>query len=155
MPARDSLKEYLSDNGVWFEEQRHSLAYTAQEVANAEHVPGKFVAKVTMAKANGDLIMLVLPAPTRVDLQKVKAMLGREVRLATEDEFTVTFPDCEVGAMPPFGHLYGVPVYVERRLTDDDYIIFNEGTHTDTLKIRYADYERLVHPVVADFAATR
>ena len=155
MPARDSLKEYLSDNGVWFEEQRHPLAYTAQEVANAEHVPGKFVAKVTMAKANNDLIMLVLPAPTRVDLQKVKAMLGREVRLATEDEFTVAFPDCQVGAMPPLGHLYGVPVYVERRLTDDDYIIFNEGTHTDTLKIRYADYERLVHPVVADFAAMR
>jgi Ala-tRNA(Pro) deacylase len=155
MPAKDSLKEYLSHHGVWFEEQRHPLAYTAQEVANAEHVPGKFIAKVTMAKANGDLIMLVLPAPTRVDLQKVKAMLGREVRLATEDEFTAAFPDCEVGAMPPFGHLYGVPVYVERRLTDDDYIIFNEGTHTETLKIRYADYERLVHPVVADFAATR
>ena len=155
MSAKDSLKQYLSDNGVMFEEQHHSLAYTAQDVANVEHVPGKFVAKVTMAKANGDLIMLVLPAPTRVDFDKVKSVIGREVHLATESEFASAFPDCEVGAIPPFGHLYGVRVYVDRALTDDEYIIFNEGTHTDTLKIRYTDYERLEHPVVADFAAGR
>jgi Ala-tRNA(Pro) deacylase len=155
MLARDSLKKYLSENGVTFEEQHHSLAYTAQDVANAEHTPGKIVAKVTMAKANGELIMLVLPASNRVDFDKVKNIVGREVSLATESDFARVFPDCEIGAMPPFGHLYGLRVYVDRVLTDDEYIVFNEGTHTDTLKIRYGDYERLEHPVVADFAATR
>ena len=155
MSAKDSLKQYLSDKGVVFEEQHHSLVYTAQDVANVEHVPGKFVAKVTIAKTNGELIMLVLPAPTRVDFDKIKGLIGREVRLAAEPEFAQAFPDCEIGAMPPFGHLYGMPVYVERALTDDNYIIFNEGTHSDTLKIRYADYEQLEHPVVADFAARR
>jgi Ala-tRNA(Pro) deacylase len=155
MPARESLKQYLSDNGVTFEEHHHSLAYTAQAVANAEHTPGNIVAKVTIARADGELIMLVLPASRRVDFEKVNNILGREVSLATESEFADVFPDCETGAMPPFGHLYGLRVYVDRVLADDDYIIFNEGTHTDTLKIRYADYERLEHPVVAEFAAAR
>jgi Ala-tRNA(Pro) deacylase len=153
MLARESLKQYLSANGVSFEEQHHPLAYTAQGVANAEHAPGKVVAKVTIAKANGELIMLVLPASERVDFEKVKNIVGREVSLASESDFARAFPDCETGAMPPFGHLYGLRVYVDRVLAGDEHIIFNEGTHTDTLKIRYGDYERLEHPVVADFAA--
>jgi Ala-tRNA(Pro) deacylase len=155
MSARESLKQYLSDNGVTFEEHHHSVAYTAQDVANAEHTPGHIVAKVTIARADGELVMLVLPASKRVDFAKINNILGREVSLATESEFAGVFADCETGAMPPFGHLYGLTVYVDRALTDDDHIIFNEGTHTDTLKIRYADYERLEHPVVADFTATR
>ena len=155
MSAMDSLKKYLNDNGIQFEEHHHPVAYTAQDVANAEHVTAKSVAKVTMAKANGELVMLVLPACNRADFDKVRNILGREVCLATEAEFSQVFSDCEIGAMPPFGHFYGLRVYVDRTLTDDEHIIFNEGTHTDTLKIRYADYERLEHPVVADFAATR
>jgi Ala-tRNA(Pro) deacylase len=155
MPAKDSLKQYLSDNGVDFEEQHHRLAYTAQEVANAGHTPGKHVAKVTMTKTDGELIMLVLPACTRVNFDKLKNILGREAYLATESDFAHLFPDCEVGAMPPFGHFYGLRVYVDPVLADDEFIVFNDGTHTDTLKIRYADYERLEHPVLAEFASTR
>jgi Ala-tRNA(Pro) deacylase len=153
MSPRDSLQQYLTENRITFEEQHHALSYTAQGVANAEHTPGKDVAKVTIAKANGELIMLVLPASERVDFDKVKDIVGREVSLATESDFARVFPDCEIGAMPPFGHLYGLRVYVDRLLADDEHIIFNDGTHTDTLKIRYEDYERLEHPVVADFAA--
>ena len=100
--------------------------------------------------------MAVSPATVRTDLAKLKAALGaKEVRLASELEFTGLFPDCEVGAMPPFGNLYGVPVYVEASLTKDKEIVFNAGTHEDTIRIKYADYERLVLPKVFEFALGR
>ncbi len=153
MKCRDRLEGYLRENRVPFETQHHPRAVTAQEVAATEHVPGKIIAKTVMVLADGQMVMLTLPAPYQVDLEKSAAALGvKEVRLAEEDEFEDTFPDCEVGAMPPFGNLYGVPVYVEETLTEDEMIVFRSGTHTDTMSVSYADFERLVEPTVAEFA---
>ena len=153
MQCKDRLEAYLRDNKVPFQVQHHTLAYTAQEVAASEHVPGKLLAKVVMVFADGQLAMLALPAPHRVDVAKASAALGaKEVRLAHESEFAAAFPDCEVGAMPPFGNLYGVPVYVDEALAEDETIVFRAGTHTDTMSLRYADFERLVGPATAAFA---
>ncbi len=154
MRCRERLEEYLSSNGVSFELERHRLAYTAQQLAAAEHVSGKLVAKVVMALANGTLTMLVLPASSNVNLEKLKADLGaKELRLAREEEFATLFPDCEVGAMPPFGNLYGIPVYLDRTLARVPEITFPAGSHSESMRIRYADYERLVHPQLREFAA--
>jgi Ala-tRNA(Pro) deacylase len=151
--CRDRLERYLRENGVPFEVQHHPRVVTAQEVAAVEHVPGKMLAKVVMVLADGEMVMLALPALYRVDLEKVGAVLGaEEVRLADEEEFEGAFPDCEVGAMPLFGNLYGLPVYAEETLAEDETIFFRAGTHTDTMSVRYADFERLVEPTVAEFA---
>ena len=153
MTCQERLESYLRSSQVPFQLQHHPLAYTAQEVAAAKYVPGKLVAKVVMVQADGRPAMLALPAPLRVDLAQAATTLGaREVRLAEEEEFAGTFPDCEVRAMPPFGNLYGVPVYVDRALTEDEEIVFAAGTHTDTMRLRYADFARLVQPTVGAFA---
>ncbi len=150
MECRQRLERYLRENGVVFETRHHPRAVSAQEVAAAEHVPGRMLAKTVMVMADERLVMLVLPAPQQVDLGKTTAALGvKEARLADEAEFEGAFPDCEVGAMPPFGNLYGVPVYVEEALAEDEQIVFRAGTHTDTMSVRYADFEKLVTPVVA------
>jgi Ala-tRNA(Pro) deacylase len=147
------LQDYLRENRVPFEAQHHPRAVTAQEVAASEHIPGKMLAKTVMVLADGELVMLALPAPYQVDLEKAAAVLGvKEARLAREEEFEDTFPDCEVGAMPPFGNLYGVPVFVEETLAEDETIAFRSGTHTDTMSVSYADFERLVEPTIAEFA---
>jgi Ala-tRNA(Pro) deacylase len=115
--------------------------------------PGKMLAKVVTVLADGEMVMLTLAAPYQVDLEKVGKVLGaQEARLAEEEEFEGTFPDCEVGAMPPFGNLYDLSVYVEETLTEDETIFFRAGTHTDTMSVRYADFEQLVEPTVAAFA---
>ncbi len=156
MRCKDRLEAYLRDHGVPYQTQHHARAFTAQEVAASEHIPGKMLAKVVMVLADGELRMLALPATGRVDLRRAAEALGaREVRLADERDFASTFPDCELGAMPPFGNLYGVPVYVDRTLAEDETIVVQAGTHTDTLSLRYADFARLVEPTVADFAAAR
>jgi Ala-tRNA(Pro) deacylase len=153
MECRDRLKEYLRENGVPFEVQHHPRAITAQEVAATEHVPGKMLAKVVVVMVDGRMVMLSLPAPYQVDLEKVGKVLGaEEARLAEEEEFEGAFPDCEVGAMPPFGNLYGMPVYVEEALAEDETIFFRAGTHTDTMSVRYTDFEQLVEPTIAAFA---
>lgn len=153
MKCKERLETYLRENQVPYQVQHHPTAYTAQEVAAREHIPGRMLAKVVIVLADGKMTMLTLPAPCRVDFAKAAAVLGvKEVRLAREDEFAAAFPDCSVGAMPPFGNLYDLPVYVDRTLTDDETIVFQAGTHTDTMSIRYADFERLVKPRVADFA---
>ena len=153
MDCKERLEAFLRQNKIPFQVVHHPLAYTAQEVAAAEHVPGRMLAKVVMALADGKMVMLALPAPSRVDLTKAASMLGaKEVRLAHEEEFAAAFPDCEVGAMPPFGNLYDLPVFVDKALTEDEDIVFNAGTHTDTISMKYADYERLVKPAVGDFA---
>jgi Ala-tRNA(Pro) deacylase len=151
--CKDRLEGYLRENRVPFEAQHHPRVVTAQEVAASEHVPGKMLVKTVMVLADGKLTMLALPATYQVDLEKAAAALeAGEVRLAEEEEFEGTFPDCEVGAMPPFGNLYGVPVYVEKVLAEDETIVFRAGTHTDTMSVKYADFERLVEPTVSEFA---
>jgi len=151
--CKDRLEAYLREKQVPFEVRHHPVAYTAQEVAASEHVPGKMLAKTVMVLADGEMVMLALPAPYQVDMEKAgTALRAGEVRLAREEEFEGAFPDCEVGAMPPFGNLYDLPVYVEETLAEDETIVFRAGTHTDTMSVKYADFERLVEPSVAEFA---
>jgi len=151
--CKDKLAAYLRANHVPFETQHHRVAYTAQDVAASEHLPGQLMTKVVIAIADGALIMLVLPANHRADLAKVRAALGaRELWLAEEQDFARRFADCEIGAMPPFGNLYDLPVYVDVSLTEDPSIVFQAGTHTETMRIRYADFARLVKPTVLDIA---
>jgi Ala-tRNA(Pro) deacylase len=110
---------------------------------------------VVMASTDGDLIMLVLAASSVVDVAKVSEVLGKKARLASEGEFAPAFPDCAAGAMPPFGNLYDVPVYVDRALGRNERIVFQAGTHNVTMSVAYADFERLARPTVADIAMTR
>ncbi len=153
MECKERLVQYFRENGVPFQSMTHPQAFTAQEVAAAQHVPGKQVAKVVMARAGDKMVMLVLPASFRVNFRLLADVLKvREVHLASEEEFAALFPDCLAGAMPPFGNLYDIPVYVDISLTEDPEIVFQAGTHVDTMKIRYADYARLVKPQVAQFA---
>jgi Ala-tRNA(Pro) deacylase len=123
-----------------------------QEVAATLHEKGEHVAKVFIAAVDGKPIMLVLPAPAQVDLDKVRAALRvKEARRAREFEFAQLFADCDVGAMPPFGNLYQVPVYIDRTLVDEPYIVFQAGTHHTTMKIAMTDYQRLANPFIGDF----
>jgi Ala-tRNA(Pro) deacylase len=150
----ERLQAYLNDHGVPFEIQHHPLAYTAHETAASEHVSARQMAKVVMVVADGVLTMLVVPASTRVDEAAVAATLGvPDVRLAGEHEFRHAFRDCDVGAMPPFGNLYGIPVYVDLALAEEERIVFQAGTHTETMSVRYPDFERLVKPVVGELTA--
>ena len=152
MPVR-KLKEFLDQNGVRWVSIVHSPAYTAQEVAASAHVKGKDLAKTVMVKVDGKPVMIVLPASQRVDFQVLREVTGgQNVVLASEAEFRELFPDCEAGAMPPFGNLYGMDVYVAPKLAEDEEIAFNAGSHTELMKLRYADFERLVRPKVAAFA---
>jgi Ala-tRNA(Pro) deacylase len=152
MPCKERLEQYLTDQHVPFDVQHHAVAYTAQELAAAEHISGRMVAKSVIVIAGDRMVMLVLPAVHRVDLTRAALITGApEVRLADEREFAAIFPDCEAGAMPPFGNLYDLPVYVDNALAQNETIVFPAGTHTETMSIRYADYARLVTPALADF----
>jgi Ala-tRNA(Pro) deacylase len=153
MQCKERLEAYLREHQVPYQVQHHATAYTAQEVAQSEHVPGRMLAKVVMAYADGKPVMLTLPADYRVHLATAATALGaHEVRLAHEEEFASLFADCEIGAMPPFGNLYRLPVYVDQALAADDTIVVQAGTHTDTMSLKYADFARLSHPTVAQFA---
>ena len=148
MPVK-KLKDYLDAEHVKYVSIKHSPAYTAQQIAASAHVPGKELAKTVMVKLDGELAMAVLPASFRVDLELLKAVSGAvKVELATENEFKGMFPDCEPGAMPPFGNLYGMDVYVGKTLAEDEEIAFNAGSHTELIKLAYKDFERLVKPRV-------
>jgi len=154
MDCKSRLEKLLRENGIPYQMHHHPPAFTAQAVAESEHVSGKIVAKVVMVFRDGVMTMLALPANLRVNFAKAAEALGaKEVRLAHEDEFQAAFPDCDVGAMPPFGNLYGVDTFVDKSLASSGEIVFNAGTHEDTIHLKYADFERIVHPTVADFAA--
>lgn len=151
--AKRKIESFLQDAGVEFEAHEHPLTYTAQATAEVEHIPGKTVAKVVMALADGQLIMTVLPAAHKLDMEKLKKALGAEdVRLAHEDEFAATFPNCDVGAMPPIGRLYGLTTYVDESLADDESIVFQAGTHKDSVRMKYEDFVKAVQPEVVDVA---
>ncbi|PYI81134.1 MAG: deacylase [Verrucomicrobia bacterium] len=151
MPAR-KLKEFLDKEKIKYVSITHSPAYTAQEVAASAHVPGKELAKTVIVKVDGQMAMAVLPANRKVVVQELREITGAdEVQFATEVEFKNLFPDCETGAMPPFGNLYGMEVYVAPSLAEDDEIAFNAGTHTELIKMSYQDFERLVKPKMVSF----
>ena len=152
MGIPSKLIDFLNQGKVRYEILHHPEAFTAQELSAVEHVKGRQHAKVVMVKANGDKLMAVLPADHRVDLEKLDQATGRRTALATEAEFKAVFPDCAVGAMPPFGNLYNVATYVDKSFTEDDYIVFEAGTHADAIKMSYADYARLATPMGASFA---
>jgi Ala-tRNA(Pro) deacylase len=150
MPIMGKLCEYFDSHHVRYEALTHPVAFTAQETAAAQHVPGRQLAKVVIVRAAGEFAMIVLPASARLDLERAATLLGLpHLALASEDEFESLFPGCEVGAMPPLGNLYDLPVWVDRQLTTDENIVFNAGTHTQTIRMRYADFSRLVQPHVA------
>jgi Ala-tRNA(Pro) deacylase len=149
MPIIKKLKAALDEAKISYEVCNHPLAYTAQEVAASQHVSGKEIAKVVMIQVDGNLVMGVLPGSVKVNVNTVRASLGaKDVRLATEDEFISRFPECEIGAMPPFGNLFGVPVLVDPALEKDEYIYFNAGNHAQTVRLRYQDFARMVKPQV-------
>ncbi|HEY6168299.1 MAG TPA: YbaK/EbsC family protein [Verrucomicrobiae bacterium] len=151
MPAK-KIKEYLDQNGVKYVTLIHSPAYTAQEVAASAHISGREMAKTVIVKVDGRMAMAVLPADRKVVLQDLRDITGAEnVAFATEKEFQQLFPDCEVGAMPPFGNLYGLDVFVAPSLAEDDQIGFNAGTHTEVIQMAYRDFDRLVKPIVTAF----
>lgn len=153
MPILATLREFLEAERVPYSVHSHPTAFIAQEIAALSHVKGRRLAKVVIVKAGGTLAMLVLPADHRVDLGRLKTILGvAEVRLAQEAEFSNVFPGCEVGAMPPFGNLFGLPVHADRSLEKDEEIVFSAGTHTLTAKMAWRDFVRLVEPRMAEFA---
>ncbi len=153
MPILAKLREFLDANKVSYSVHSHPTAYTAQEIAGLSHVKGRALAKVVMVKAGADLAMLVLPADHRVDFGRGKTILKvKDVRLAQEAEFSDVFPGCEVGAMPPFGNLFGLPVYADRSLEQTPEIVFSAGTHTLTARMAFADFVRLVKPRMDEFA---
>ena len=152
MAVARKLKDYLDESETEYKVSTHQEVYTAQEVAASLHVPGKDVVKVVIIKTGEKYIMVVLQADHKVDIDRVRTALNDpEARLATEGEFKNLFPDCDIGAMPPFGNLYDVGVYVDKSLAEDEDIIFQAGSHVETITMKCADFKRLVGPEVVDF----
>lgn len=147
----EKIKEYLDSNHVKYTMITHSLAYTALEISESAHISAKNIAKTVIVKIDDKLAMVVLPANGKVDSGMLKNIANaKSVDMASEYEFQEQFPDCEVGAMPPFGNLYDMPVYVSEKLTQDEMIAFNAGNHSELMQLRYEDYSKLVQPTVID-----
>jgi len=154
MAVVERLRRFLDEQGVSYEVAVHPERYTTQEVAAASHVSGRALAKTVMVKTGGGFAMAVLPAACRVSVQRVRDLLGDpEAAIAAEPEFRGLFADCEAGAMPPFGNLYGIPVYVDDELAVRERITFEAGTHHEVITMRYADFARVVQPRQAEFCA--
>jgi Ala-tRNA(Pro) deacylase len=151
--ACGKLKKFLDENKVQYVTITHSQAFTAQQVAASAHIKGKEMAKTVIIKINDKLAMAVLPATYHVDFHLLKEVTGNEdVVLAHESEFKEIFDDCELGAMPPFGNLYNMDVYVAQSLAEDDEIAFNAGTHSELVRMKYSDFNRLVKPKILKFS---
>lgn len=148
----ERIRRFLDENDVHYRLARHPAAFTAQEVAAEAHVPGRHFAKVVAVSVDDRLALVVVPATEKVDLESLSRVLGADrVVLASETEFRRAFPNCEVGAMPPFGNLFGMETFVSRRLAASDEIAFNAGTHTEVMYVPWSDFERLVEPIVIGF----
>lgn len=155
MPLR-KLKEFLETHNIKHVTISHSQAFTAQEIAATTHIPGKQLAKTVMVKIDGTMAMAVLPASHRVDFDQLKKATGaKRVELATEQEFKDLFPECEIGAMPPFGNLYGMQVFVAESLAEAEDIAFNAGSHTELIRVSYKDFETHAKPKVTKFSSTQ
>jgi Ala-tRNA(Pro) deacylase len=149
----NKVRAFLDEHHVKYVVISHSKAYTAQGIAAMAHIPGQELAKTVIVKLDSALAMAVLPASYQVDLLALKKAVGvKDAELASEREFKQHFPDCETGAMPPFGNLYSIPVYVDETLTRDREIAFNAGTHLELIRMRFADFEKLVKPVALRFS---
>jgi Ala-tRNA(Pro) deacylase len=153
MPLMEKLRTFLDRNNVEYTHTVHSLAYTAREVAAAEHLPAREVAKTVVVHADNGYHMLVLPANKLVDFQEIREVLGfSHARMVPETELFSLFPDCELGAMPAFGNLYGMPVYLDSGLAAEEMITFNAGTHRDVIHMRTAEFRKLVKPTLISLA---
>jgi Ala-tRNA(Pro) deacylase len=147
-----SITRFLDDHHARYSVLTHPAAYTAQQEAAAAHVPGREWAKAVVCMADGRPVLAVLPAPFRVDFERLKgATQTHEIRLANEQELKDLYSDCDIGAMPPLGPLYGQPVVVDKALAEDREIVFDAGSHHDSIRMSYAEFERLVRPMVAGF----
>ena len=156
MAITKRLKDNLDEANIPYEIYNHALAYTAQEIAATQHVSGNQLAKVVMLEADDQLVMAVIRGNDKIDLPTVEDSLGvHRARLATEAEFIARFPECEIGAMPPFGNLFGVKVYVDPALAKDECIYFNGGNHVQTVRLKYKDFARLAQPMVVRLAGAR
>ena len=152
MSVSQKLRQMLDRERVKYVVVTHSPAFTAQEIAASMHTPGRELAKTVVIRHQNGLALTVLPAQARVDLERLSSLVGSRASLAGEKEFAAAFPECEVGAMPPFGGLYGLDTYVEESLTEDREITFNAGTHTEAIRMSFADYRKLAQPKVGRFA---
>jgi len=151
MPVK-KLKEFLDKENIKYVSIIHSTAYTAQEVAASAHITGRELAKVVIVQLDGEMAMAVLPANRKIILQDLREVTGSDqVKFVAEEDFKKKFPDCETGAMPPFGNLYGMEVYAAAALGENEQIAFNAGSHIEVIKLAYADFERLVQPKVVNF----
>lgn len=145
--------DFLDKSGVKYEVSEHVPAFTAQQMAAAEHEPGRYVAKPVIVKADDEYLMCVLAAPCKIDLQTLKGQLGaKSVELAEENQIGRMFEDCDLGAEPPFGNLYDLPTIIDKALEADDHITFQAGTHEQAIRMSMADYRRLVEPKVLEFS---
>lgn len=152
MPST-KLKSWLDENQIKYFTIRHSKAYTSQEIAASVHVSGKSFAKSVVVKIDGRMALFVLPASFKIDFSMLDKVFRKEnLTLANEAEFKSVFPDCEVGSMPPFGNLYGLEVFVAKALSEDEEICFNACNHTEIIKMKYKDFEKLVKPKILKFA---
>jgi len=153
MPIPAQISKFLDSQKVPYHSYTHSRAYTAQGIAQAQHLSGKRLAKVVMVIADSNkLIMAVVPASHRVDLEQLRRALNTTwIRLATEEEFKDVFPDCELGAMPPLGNIYHLDVWMDESLQSHPTICFNAGTHAEIIEMSIADFDRLVQPRTASF----
>lgn len=146
------LQDFLEKEKVRFDVISHTPAYTAQEIAANAHIPGKWLAKTVIIKADGRLMMLVTQATKQINFKALKKLIkAKNIELASEFEFQERFPGCETGAMPPFGNLYNMDVYVDDSMLEDKEIAFNAGNHTELVMMRYDDWARLTHPKVVHF----
>ena len=145
------LENYLEQNHVWYEKITHSRTYTAQETAASAHIKGKELAKSVMIKLDGETVLAVLPASFKVDFKRIKQISGaKKIKLAMEEDMEEIFPDCTIGAMPPFGNLYQIPVYADSTLESDEDIAFNAGSHMELIRMHFKDFTKLVHPIIHD-----
>ncbi len=145
--------EILRTNNVPYEEIAHSPTYTAEQTAHTTHISGKHLTKTVIVEIDGEMAMTILHTDEHVSISRLRELTGaHEVRIVSEQEFMEKFPDCEMGALPPFGNLYDMPVFVSPAVDQDENIIFNPGSHSDLVRISYQDFKRLVHPAVLDFA---
>ncbi len=156
MGIPEKVIDFLDSRHILYKQCTHSPAYTAQGLAHVQHVSGKELAKVVMVMSKGRLVMTVLPASHRLELHLLARLMNTDdIRLATEEEFQNIFPDCELGAMPPFGNLYDLEVWVDPALREHESIVFNAGSHVETIQMSFADFQRFVNPKVGRFAELR
>lgn len=147
------IEAFLKQHNISYEKHTHPVAYTAQELAHAEHVTGYMVAKPVIVRGERGFAMCVLAAPKQLDLERAAAALGeKQVRLATEDEMRDLFPGCELGAEPPIGPLYNLPMVIDEGLLDDEFLVMQAGSHTTSMRLRREDWQRACNPKVAAIA---